>query len=293
MPGPFTAALDELHTSGRPYWGPHNFQDYLKKHGLKADTARSISVDAHEDLDRELRERQTMVLRMGNHHGRGTSFVLVRCDSVRSQFYLEDAAFSRVPAQVKTQHVGAAQLAPFQVLPQFSEYALLSLVIASGALGEALGLENSRILPASGHFTADFAVKPLAAEPQIFSHQQGQVEVDALFYGVRDGRPLLVVVESKRDGGLRSLAKHKLVYPLLALAPKVDPSIRLLPVYVRLRLQPPSGLGLVVELDLMECAFPENGALEELQPVRILRHVVHLDGLPREPKWRKYQFRRE
>lgn len=287
MTGVFTPALQELQESGNLLWGPYNFQKYLARIGRSADTARSISVDAYEDLARELRDAETMVLRLGSSsQGRGTDFLLVQGTSVREQFYLDDHDFLTAPIQHIEPVIEHAQLYPFEVLPQLSEYALLSLVIASGALGKALNLETAEIIPASGHFTADFYVRPLTTLSDTFYHRQGQVEVDALFYGMRGGSPVLVVVESKRESGVRSLAKHKLVYPLLALSPKAN--IPIVPVYVRLKVQ--STAPLQIEMQTMECTFPqESPALEELEPVRITRHVVRLQGLPRSPNWQRFR----
>lgn len=287
MTGIFTPALQELKESGSLLWGPCNFQKYLARIGRSADTARYISVDAYEDLARELRDAETMVLRLGtSSQGRGTDFLLVQGTSVREQFYLDDHDFLSVSTEYIEPTIEHAQLYPFEVLPKLSEYALLSLVIASGALGQVLGLGLTEIIPASGHFTADFHVRPLNALSTTYFHRQGQVEVDALFYGVRAGSPVLVVVESKRESGMRSLAKHKLVYPLLALSPKVN--IPIIPVYVRLNVQ--SIAPLCIEMQTMECTFPQiSAALEDLKPVRVTRHVVQLRGLPRSPEWQRFR----
>ena len=57
----------------------------------------------------------------------------------------------------------------------------------------------------------------------MYRHNRGQVEIDSLFIGRRRGEDVLFLLEAKQSD--RSLAKHKLVYPALAVADKVPADI--------------------------------------------------------------------
>jgi hypothetical protein len=59
------------------------------------------------------------------------------------------------------------------------------------------------------------------------------VEIDALFVARRDGSDCVFVVEAKMDR-TRSLAKHKLLYPMLGIAEQVPAEFSVVPVYVRI-----------------------------------------------------------
>lgn len=57
--------------------------------------------------------------------------------------------------------------------------------------------------------------------PEGGQHYKGQVEIDALFVGRRNRQETLFVIEAKTSNNFQSLAKHKLVYPVLALSSNV------------------------------------------------------------------------
>src|SRR4051794_17804958 len=87
--------------------------------------------------------------------------------------------------------------------------------------------------PATGQSTFSFDLKPHSSSDTVWRHLRGQVQIDALFVGRRDGEELIFVVEAKHGSYPSSLAKHKLVYPVLAIAPQVSKYLRIVPVYVR------------------------------------------------------------
>jgi len=69
-------------------------------------------------------------------------------------------------------------------------------------------------------------------------HDKGQVEIDAVMFARRGGRRTLFVVEAKKGKRANSLAKHKLVYPALALSghPAIrsfESDVDIVPVYLR------------------------------------------------------------
>jgi hypothetical protein len=114
---------------------------------------------------------------------------------------------------------------------------MVNLGLASGLLSEALRLDDKGgiVAPATGRSTFTFNVRPHSTlSDVVFRHESGQVEIDAIFVGRRDGQETLFVLEAK-TGKESSLAKHKLVYPLRALGPSVPANLPIVPVYVRIR----------------------------------------------------------
>lgn len=80
-------------------------------------------------------------------------------------------------------------------------------------------------------FTFEF--RPRADQTTTLLHQQGQVEIDAVFVAKRDNKECLFIVEAKHGEKFDSLAKHKLLYPILSLLPKIPSSMPIIPVYLR------------------------------------------------------------
>ena len=64
-----THALTEQHQAGFWLFGPEIFRTYCRRHGLRANTAATMSVDHARNLSKELRDAHTMVLRLGTGHG--------------------------------------------------------------------------------------------------------------------------------------------------------------------------------------------------------------------------------
>jgi hypothetical protein len=72
------------------------------------------------------------------------------------------------------------------------------------------------------------------------SHDAGQVEIDLLFVAQREGEEFVFVVEAKQDKASHgsdhlnsNLAKHKLLFPVLAIRPRVPSGMQIVPVYLK------------------------------------------------------------
>ncbi len=253
----FEPALESLAASGESLFGPRSFREYVSEHGIdgRVRTAQHISIDSLAAVPSELEAADVMVLRMGSApDATGTAFVLLEAPKGVEQFFLEDEAlFSDVePARFESP-VPADQLRSFDLLPSLSETSLVNLGLASGVMSEALALDTSRALlpPATGQSTFTFEVRPASHCHDPVTHRNGQVEIDTLLTERRDGTPTLFVIEAK-TGPRASLASHKLVYPLLAVAPAVGLEVEIVPVYLRCR-----ALEDVVRFDIAECEFPD------------------------------------
>lgn len=271
----FGPALAQMPPGRWSLFGPRSFQDYLREHGLpRVDTAQHISVDAAERLAPTLREAQAMVLRLGAaQDGRGTQFALVGTPGHLNDFFLVDEPATGPPQRYQPKDT--RPLYPYSVFPWLTETSTVNLGFASGLFGHALGLDPPypTAAPATGSSTYTFSFRPHTAMDQVLEHHRGQVEIDAVFTGRRDGQDCLFIIEAKTRGREHTLAKHKLVYPVLALAPSVPHGMPIIPVYVRTQVTRQQ-----VRYRVVECSFPDPRrrvtALDELQPTRRLSLVL-------------------
>lgn len=254
----FGPALEELETEGASTYGPRSFQDYLAEQNLEATgrTPRYISVNSLDQLDDELLEADTMVLRMGSApNGTGTQFLLVRArEAIEEFFILDDHAFGGEEPTFFEPAVDREATIAFQLLPQLSETSLVNLGLASGVLSEALDLDTDGALmpPATGRSTFTFDVRPHSSIAEAVEHRQGQVEIDTLFAERRGGQRVIFVIEAKTGIPTSSLAKHKLIYPVLAIADEVPDEFDIVPVYIRA-----SQEGEKMTYRIAECEMPD------------------------------------
>ena len=279
----FTPALADQPDTGLWLHGPEIFRTYCRRHGLRADTASTISVDHAKSLSKELRDANTMVLRLGTGHGddaaRGqTAFALVRHESrTLAPFFLIDEDLFTGRPETFIPDPSMRALFPFGLLPKLSETSLLTLAHASGLMAEALGCDDSSIhmIPATGHGTYSFRFTVGTEAPHPLDHLAGQVEIDSVCIGVRDGRNHVIVTEAKR-GPFDSIARHKLAYAVWAVRSNIPDDIPIIAVYLRVT-DTDQGL----EFNVAECAVDDGRdgvpSLHAVEPVRHrrlrLRHV--------------------
>lgn len=252
----FKPALDAISDRNLAIFGPTSFQGYLRKYNLPStSTARSISIDSYERLPSILKKNHTMVLRLGSSLDRkGTQFALVKVKDHLDDFFLIDhEIFTNKEGSTFLPAVNMRQLFAYQVLPAFSETSLVNLGLASGLVSCALGIDKSKtvLAPATGRSTFTFRLRAHSHLQEVLIHNRGQVEIDALFVETRGGKETLFVLEAKKDKDA-SLAKHKLVYPLLAVANHVPKDISIVPVYMKV-LRCRDGL----HFHVIECEFPD------------------------------------
>lgn len=237
--GIFAPALRDMEASGSWYRGPESFVSYLDRHAQpKRDVASAISIDSIAQLDPELREARVMVFRLGiDPGGRNAQFALAQAQQpdMSDYFLLDDLLFANIEPSLFIPLVTHQALFAFSLIPNFTETSLVNLAVFSGLLGHALGLDPSPPMsaPATGQSTYTFTFGPRATTPPMWEHRNGQVEVDAVLTGQRQGVPVAVIVESKAKRGLGSLAKHKLLYPYLALRQTIPDYMPVLMVYMR------------------------------------------------------------
>ena len=261
------------------YYGPRSLREYLKEnfspddpiHRTQAPTL--ISIDAIEALPRYLQDRNIMILRLGSPKGqRGTNFILISVGDVRHDYFLiDEEVFDENRADVFTPTVGLSHLMPYFSIGKLSETGLVNLAFTSGLLSRSLGLDTHGWLPAPARTQAKmtFSFLPHSSLCQKSElHDGGQVDIDAVFIGKREGIDVLFVIEAKANKQYRSLAKHKLVYPSLGISESIPEGIPIVPVYMKIDEESKA-----YRYSILECELPDPRkellGIDQLKPAGV------------------------
>jgi hypothetical protein len=220
-----------------------------------------------------------MVLRLGSSpNGIGTQFLLVKVkDRLRDFFLFDDEVFIDLKGEYFNPIVSEAHLFGFRALPVLSETSLVNLALSSGLLSKALDLDNHVIpsAPATGRSSFTFSVKPHRAICEVYKHNDGQVEIDALFVEKRYGKDTLFIIEAKCVDMHKSLSKHKLVYSVLAVAGNVPNNIPIVPVYIKVQKSNEE-----LHFHIVECEYPDPRdnirSIDELTFKKHSRYILKL-----------------
>jgi hypothetical protein len=277
----FDAALKEMGDAKTSFLGPQSFHDYCAREKIRNPrTAQYISIDSLSSLHKSLKKQNCMVLRLGIPSGeKHTHFGLVQCLSGWEDYFLIDKQiFKETLPELFIPSVSSKQLFPFTLLPAFTETSLVNLALASGLMAYALGIEDQQLplAPATGQSTFSFEFRPRKDMSLAWYHSKGQVEIDSLFTAKRDGKETVFVVECKAGANHDSLAKHKLLYPVLAINTKVPPYMPIVPVYIRVITKPDG-----YHFYFCECNVPKKEKslvpiLSEMQPVSQKHFVLRI-----------------
>jgi hypothetical protein len=232
----FTIALEELERSESPVSMPESFTQYCNRtrQVVPRNVPGRISPQSLSSLDRELRESNVMVFRLGSPPGTNTTqFGLARTAHDWSDYFLiDDRIFEDVSEQAFIPTSLFRDLYAFSLIPRFTETTMVNFALASGLLREALSLDQTPSIPVTGRSTYTFSFFPRFVEDSVWTHHAGQVEIDGAFTARRNGIDCLFIVEAK-NGQPDSLAKTKLLYPYLALRPQIPEAMPIVLVYLR------------------------------------------------------------
>lgn len=272
----FNQLINEMEDQNLLFSEPKSFKQYQEQQGKKTgDTAKFISVQTIEKLAPELREKGYMVFRLGSKgKDQTTHFALAKLRDPNdwSEYFLIDLdIFTNIEPELFLPNVSIRQLFAFDLLSSLTENSLINLAISSGLLATALNIETSESLaaPASGQGTFTFEFRPSSHTEIIWKHEKGNVEIDALFVGKRENRETLFIIEAKTSDKFESLAKYKLVYPLLALEPKVPKMIPMVPVYLRAIKNPEKHQ---IDFYIAEChPFDRSGGKVSIDSLEVVR----------------------
>lgn len=195
-----------------------------------------------------------MVLRLGNaSDGPGTQFALVSTPGRLEDFFVVDETLNFHIPTTYLPELTLDNLFPYFVFPKLTEKSLVNLAFATGLMGYALGLEQPYPVaaPATGGSTYTFRYCLHKEFPVELTHRKGQVEIDAVFVGRRNNKDHLFILGTKCNSD-QSLAKHKLIYPALALYPYVPKDMPIVPVYMRVAAGDKD-----IIYRIVECSFPD------------------------------------
>lgn len=274
--GIFSSIVNEVLKQGLSFTSPQSFKNYLKKtdQNIKM-TAPYISVDFLEKLDSELKENNLMVFRLGSPSGEsGTHFALAKSLNNWDDYFLDERKiFHSTQIQEYELTGNLEKFITFKMLPKLTETSLVNLFFASGIMREALKLDknNDQIIPSTCQSTFTFDFKPHIKLDARWKHQNGQVEIDALFFGSRENKKELYLIESKFGNNNTTLAKHKLAYPYLSLLQKIPQEYQIIPIYLKTFLDSDMN----IHFNICECEFnsPTN-SINELVPKTTSRFVI-------------------
>ncbi|MBC99340.1 MAG: hypothetical protein CME63_16475 [Halobacteriovoraceae bacterium] len=268
----FDLKINELDQGNRPT--PESFQGYLKRinWSKKISTAECISIQTFEDLRPELKEASYMVLRLGkSSDSKGTQFSLIKTDNW-SDYFL----FNSVPTNDVTEHrfENDPNYESFRVINKLTESSFINLLLHSKVLLRHLNFDSdSPIIPATSNSTHSFIVKPHSKSDIEWLHDNGQVEVDNIFTAKRGGENILCIIEAKSNKS-NSLAKHKLVYPILSIQPNLSKEYKIIPLYIRINKEKNK-----ISFQVIECSFPQDineQFINKLTPVKVTNFSVVL-----------------
>ncbi|MBE1548139.1 hypothetical protein GGC64_002147 [Mycobacterium sp. OAS707] len=266
QPGVFHQALEQLGDEWVLPFG--SFDEYKRQTGFsKVDTASAISIQTLASLNPELRAREVMVFRYGSpKESRTTRFALAKAAKWPDDYFILDRDFDAEPP-IFLSKAPLRELFAFGLLKP-SERALVNVALTTGALASALEIDDLSYGPpgATGGAPYSFRFQPHSSDGAILSHDSGQVEIDLLLVAERRGSEAVFVIEAKRDDwkygnwhSRSSLAKTKLLFPVLAIAPQVPSTMKIVPVYLKISVRPDG-----VDFHVAECEAFTGG--ENLLP---------------------------
>lgn len=280
----FKPGVSKLLDLEQGIFGPTSFLDYLKENNLssKRNTPEYISIDSYQQLPPILKDNQIMALRLGSKKDNPTrtQFALVKTKNKLNDFFIFDSEIiNRQKGENYLPSASLKKLYSYFILPKFSETSFVNLALASGILFQSLGIseKDDPLPPATGRSTFSFELYAHSdIKDKKLLHENGQVEIDAMFVGKRDGIETLFIVEAKSGNRLKSLSKHKLVYPILSVANKVPPYMPIVPIYLKIIQDVGS-----IHFHIVECIFPDpreaTRALDELKIKKYNHYILPMN----------------
>ena len=223
--------LAELQTGndGKKWFDCTKFTEYT---GIKGKTPQYISIDHYQNYvntHSELNGNGMYLFRLGKG-----CFSLVESENILEDYFVDDKIF---PLK-GDRHVSSASqqdLFSFSIMPKLTENTLLSLGLATGIIQAGLGMDSQDPIPSpsEANGTYKFEIKNPHMKDNFF--HDGQVEIDTVVFGKVNSEYTLFVIEGKEGKPSTTLAKHKLAYPVMALASEgnIPDYINIVPAYVR------------------------------------------------------------
>lgn len=223
--------LMELKTgNNKSRWFPKTkFTEYT---GLKGKTPQNLSIDHYhnyKNTHKDLSEENMYLFRLGKG-----CFSLVESESILDEYFIDDNIFPKVGDRYVSS-ASQQDLFSFSIMPKLTENTLLSLGLATGVIQSGLGMDSEEPIPSPSEANGTYKFKVENPHNVDFFEHDGQVEIDTVVFGKMNGNYTLFVIEGKEGKPNSTLAKHKLAYPVMALASegKIPDYIQIVPAYVR------------------------------------------------------------
>ena len=241
---PLRNAIDsyaELGTNGKRYFDRTSFSEFT---GIKGKTADYISIDTYEKFERKhgyLISQSVFhgtpnppsyswyVLRLGQGH-----FGMVECDDVKNEYFVHDNDLFPGNGEEYISTAAVEDLFVFSLLDYQDEATMIRFGLATGIIQHGLGVDSEEPVQSFAHKGSYkfHIMNPHSKDPFLYD---GQGDMDTVFAGKIDSKNTLFVLEAKKGQPNSSLAKHKFVYPAIALASnkKIPNDYDIVPCYVR------------------------------------------------------------
>lgn len=219
----------ESNIEGKRWFPKTKFTEYT---GIKGKTPQHVSLDHYQNyvnIHPELHENGMYLFRLG----RGC-FSLVESENILQEYFVEDSIF---PEKGDRYVSSASQqdLFSFSIMPKLTENTLLSLGLATGVIQAGLGMDSEEPIPSPSEANGTYKFEIMNPHDSTKFAHDGQVEIDTVVFGKMNGEYTLFVIEGKEGKPSTTLAKHKLAYPVMALASegKIPEYVNIVPAYVR------------------------------------------------------------
>lgn len=99
----FENAITQILKNDTKIFEPVSFNKYLEQNKINnIRTSQNISIDSYEKLNKELKENNIMILRLGNDiDTRETQFALIKIEDIKDYFLIDNKIFTRRIYQLK------------------------------------------------------------------------------------------------------------------------------------------------------------------------------------------------
>ncbi|MFZ5950859.1 MAG: DUF6997 domain-containing protein [Candidatus Rifleibacteriota bacterium] len=236
--GVFRPIIEKMEREGLSFFPPTLYKQHQADSGIKGErrTQATLSIHSLSSLNKALKAAHLMIFRLGYPKSqRDVYFGLAKSFSPdwSDYFFLDENIFQATKTEIFKPKIAPERLLAFKIVPAATESSIVNLSIASGAMAYALGLDDLDIvIPGTCQSTFSFSFSPHSQINTIWDHQNGQVEIDGLFIGRRNGKKIIFFIESKTDNST-NLAKHKIFYPMLSSKHKIPKGMGVSGVYLR------------------------------------------------------------
>jgi hypothetical protein len=227
-------------SNGRSYFERCSFSEIS---GIKNQTAKYISIDTYEEYER----KHGYLISQTSFHGTPDPpsyswyvlrlgqgcFGMVECDDVKTEYFVHD---ENLFPGIGEEYISSARVEDLFIfsLLEHDEGTLIELGLATGIIQHGLGIDSEEPIQ-SINPRGSYKFHIMNPHSQDSFLYDGQVEIDSVFSGEVDSKNTLFVVEAKKGLPNSSLAKHKFVYPAIALASKekIPRDYNVVPCYVK------------------------------------------------------------